>query len=207
MDDFIAFRSERDGGGIFVMGATGESVKRVTDAGFNPKWSPDQGNRLSIRASVVVTPDHHTGRASIAWTVDVSTGIKRQLADWDASQPEYSPHGYGIAYWALRFPGSQRDVFTMTAEGKDPVAVTNDAALDWNPVWSPDGHYLYFCSNRAGTMNLWRVAIDEKSGKTLGEAEAVTTPSEFVAHLSFARWLSPGIRQCSHSSIHRENGT
>ncbi|MEK6320929.1 MAG: hypothetical protein AABN33_04525, partial [Acidobacteriota bacterium] len=37
----IAFRSERGGGGIFVMGATGESVKRLTDFGFNPAWSPD----------------------------------------------------------------------------------------------------------------------------------------------------------------------
>jgi hypothetical protein len=32
----IAFRSERQGGGIFVMGRTGESAKRVTDRGYNP---------------------------------------------------------------------------------------------------------------------------------------------------------------------------
>src|SRR5262249_41472194 len=37
----IAFRSERSGGGLFVMGATGESVKRLTDFGFNPSWSPE----------------------------------------------------------------------------------------------------------------------------------------------------------------------
>ena len=37
----IAFRSSRQGGGIFVMGRTGESVRRLTDAGFNPAWSPD----------------------------------------------------------------------------------------------------------------------------------------------------------------------
>ena len=34
----IAFRSERDGGGIFVMGATGESPRRVVDAGYYPDW-------------------------------------------------------------------------------------------------------------------------------------------------------------------------
>lgn len=28
----IAFRSERDGGGLFVMGATGESIRRITSA-------------------------------------------------------------------------------------------------------------------------------------------------------------------------------
>jgi serine/threonine protein kinase len=37
----IAFRSEREGGGIFVMGATGESAKRLTDFGYHPAWSPD----------------------------------------------------------------------------------------------------------------------------------------------------------------------
>ena len=37
----IAFRSEREGGGIFVMGRTGESVRRLTDGGYNPAWSPD----------------------------------------------------------------------------------------------------------------------------------------------------------------------
>ena len=37
----IAFRSERDGGGIFIMGASGESVMRLTDFGYNPSWSPD----------------------------------------------------------------------------------------------------------------------------------------------------------------------
>src|SRR6202022_848858 len=43
----IAFRSEREGGGIFVMGATGESVRRLTDFGFNPAWSPD-GSEIPV---------------------------------------------------------------------------------------------------------------------------------------------------------------
>src|SRR3990172_6110360 len=41
----IAFRSERGGGGIFVMGSTGESVKRLSDFGFDPAWSP-HGSRI-----------------------------------------------------------------------------------------------------------------------------------------------------------------
>src|SRR6185295_18626878 len=40
---YVAFRSERDGGGVFVMGASGESVRRVSDRGlaYHPAWSPD----------------------------------------------------------------------------------------------------------------------------------------------------------------------
>ena len=39
--EFIAFRSERDGGGLFVMGRTGESVRRLTRQGYQPAWFPD----------------------------------------------------------------------------------------------------------------------------------------------------------------------
>ena len=43
--------------------------------------------------------------------------------------------------------------------------VTNDIAVDWSPVWSPDGRWLYFSSDRNGTMSLWRVAIDQTTGR------------------------------------------
>jgi dipeptidyl aminopeptidase/acylaminoacyl peptidase len=36
-------------------------------------------------------------------------------------------------------------------------------------------------------MNLWRVAIDERTGKALGEPEPVTTPSNWSGMMSFAR--------------------
>jgi Tol biopolymer transport system component len=58
--------------------------------------------------------------------------------------------------------------------------------VDWNPVWSPDGRYLYFASDRGGSMNLWRIPIEESTGQVLGTAEPVTTPSSNSAFLSFA---------------------
>lgn len=69
------------------------------------------------------------------------------------------------------------------------MRVTNDPAIDWNPVWSPDGNYLYFSSDRGGSMNFWRVPIEEKSGKVLGEPEPVTTGGGAATrqHLSISR--------------------
>jgi Tol biopolymer transport system component len=64
------------------------------------------------------------------------------------------------------------------------VPVTSDDAIDWNPVWSPDGRYLYFSSNRGGSMNLWRIAIDERSGAVVGQPEPLMAPSLFAGHLS-----------------------
>jgi Tol biopolymer transport system component/serine/threonine protein kinase len=182
--EHIAFRSDREGGGIFVMGATGESVKRLTDFGYNSAWSPD-GKEIACADEGIIEPTSRVKAKSQLWAVNVGTGAKRLVTNIDAVQPNWSPHGYRIAYQGRR-NGTQRDIFTIAADGGEPVEVTNDPATDWNAVWSPDGKYLYFVSDRGGSMNLWRVAIEEKTGKVLGTPESVTTPSPYVAHLSFS---------------------
>lgn len=182
----IAFRSERDGGGIFLMGATGESVRRLTNFGFNPSWSPD-GKHLVVAEEGI---DQPLGRiaASRLWIVNIDDGSKKKVGTDDAVQPSWSPHGYRIAYWGLPIEGSgQRDISTISATGGDIVRVTNDKAVDWSPIWSPDGKYLYFSSDRGGSMNLWRVSIDEKTGKTTGEFESITTPSRWSSQLSISK--------------------
>jgi Tol biopolymer transport system component len=181
----IAFRSERGGGGIFVMGATGESVRRLSDAGNNPSWSPD-GRQIVVATEAVDQPLGRTGISEL-WTIDVATGGKRLLFAGDAVQPSWSPHGDRIAFWAIPKTTAQRDIWTISASGGAPVAVTQDPQLDWNPVWSADGKFLYFASDRGGSMNLWRIAIDEKTGKTSGEPRALTTPSLSSGHFSISR--------------------
>ena len=178
----IAFRSERDGGGLFVMGATGESVRRVTDFGFNPAWSPD-GSRLAFGTESVDDP---YGRMAISalWTVDLQSGKETRLLNTDAVQPRWSPDGKRIAFWSNI--GGQRDISTVAATGGDAVAVTLDAHTDWSPTWSPDGRWLYFSSDRGGSMDLWRVAIDSSSGKTDGEPQRVTGGVRAVGHAGFS---------------------
>jgi Tol biopolymer transport system component len=182
----IAFRSEREGGGIFVMGATGENVKRLTDFGYNPTWSPD-GREIVCTTGGFEAPEY-LFRGSQLSIVNVATGAKRVIGKLKSVfQPQWSPHGHRIAYWALRDEHEQLDIWTVSPAGGEPVEVTNDAATDWNPVWSPDGQYLYFSSDRGGSRNLWRVRIDEETGKIRGSFQPVTTPSPFSWLISFSR--------------------
>jgi Tol biopolymer transport system component len=183
----IAFRSERDGGGIFVMGATGENVRRLTDFGFHPAWSPD-GTEIVCATANFVLPNALNSAADQLFVVTVATGAKRLVAEArDAHQPRWSPHGSRIAYWARRAGASERDLWTIATSGGQPVPVTNDAATDWNPVWSDDGHSLYFASDRSGSMNLWRIPLDEASGEVLGPPEAITTPSSYSGWFSISQ--------------------
>ena len=181
----IAFRSERQGGGIYVMGATGESAKRITPSGFRPAWSPD-GKQI-VFCSQDFAQVQNRGDFSELWTVNVLSGQTHQLTrrPLDAIQPNWSPNGKRIAAWSA--PIAPRDIVTISAESGESVPVTNDPYMDWSPSWSPDGKFLYFASDRSGSMNLWRVAIDEESGKVLGEPEPITTPSRWTGYFSFSR--------------------
>jgi Tol biopolymer transport system component len=91
-----------------------------------------------------------------------------------------------LAYWGVH-RGGQRDLWTVAADGGDSVLVTDDAAVDWNPIWAPDGRSLYFASDRSGSMNLWRVPIDEQTGQVQGSPEPLTTPAAWSGYLSFSR--------------------
>jgi eukaryotic-like serine/threonine-protein kinase len=182
----IAFRSERDGGGIFVSGATGESVRRIADEGFNPAWSPD-GSAIVYSTLRFLQPDALFTYASHLAVADVTTGVSRTLTPEGVLplQPHWSPSGHRIAYWAVA--GGVRNIWTIPANGGAPVPVTQDVHLDWNPVWSADGRLLYFASDRGGSMNLWRVPLDERSGAVLGAPEPMTTPSPYSGFISVSR--------------------
>src|SRR6185295_3986066 len=180
----IAFRSERAGGGLFVMRATGKSPHRLTEFGYNPAWSPD-GREIAFATEGIADPLQRKHNSQL-WVVDVATGDKRLVGDDDAVQPSWSPHGRRIAYWGLPTGSAQRIIWTLPAAGGEPVQVTHDDHVNWNPLWSPDGRYLYFVSDRNGSMNVWRVAIDEASGRTQGEPEAVTSSSLSLGLLSLS---------------------
>jgi dipeptidyl aminopeptidase/acylaminoacyl peptidase len=112
--------------------------------------------------------------------VPASGGAPRKIVDGDGVQPSFSPSGEHIVYWSNN--GGQRDIFVTPARGGKTIAVTSDAAIDWSPVWSPDGRFIYFASDRGGAMNVWRVAVDA-DGTPTSPLEPVTSGVNAAAAL------------------------
>jgi serine/threonine protein kinase len=98
----IAFRSERGGGGIYVMGATGENARLVVGEGYNPSWSPD-GQEIVYSTQSGSSIFNRVIIGSQIWIINLQTNVKRQVAAGpDAVQPCWSPNGHRLAFWGLR---------------------------------------------------------------------------------------------------------
>lgn len=179
----IAFRSEREPAGIYVMGATGENPRRISEFGYSPSWSPD-GSKIVVSTSYQDFPSVKS--PSALWVIDVVSGNKKLWTESVALQPSWSPDGNRIAFWYTENRG-KRIVATIAAAGGEPVDLASDSNTNWNPVWSPDGKFLYYASDKNGSMAFWRAPIDPFTGRAVGDHEIVPTPAKFNRHLSFSR--------------------
>ena len=194
VDDRIAFRSDHDGGGIFLLEPKSGRISRLTNFGFYPAWSPD-GSQIVFSTETFNDPaEAEAIQPSSLYIVDVKSKLIRRVEPSeptrDALQPAWSPHGKMIAYWGTAH-GGKRNIWVISPKASrygaaKPVRITNDTWTDWNPIWSRSGRYLYFSSDRGGSMNIWRLRIDEGSGKVLSAPEPVTTPSSYSGWAVFA---------------------
>ncbi|MDO8991227.1 MAG: hypothetical protein Q7U91_16500 [Sideroxyarcus sp.] len=62
-----------------------------------------------------------------------------------------------IIYTALR--PANMDIYLFDAPGKAPRRLTEHPALDYNAVFSPDGRWVVFCSERRGNPDLYALDL------------------------------------------------
>lgn len=147
-------------------------------------WSVDLENRLLSLYSKGMNPELIDGEAAFycvrrgssnrleIWKIDYSTGMETPIvvnSKMNFSTPTLSPDGKWLAfvggtilYYDESHYYTNTDIYVCKADGTDFRQLTNFYSDDLSPVWSRDGKYIYFVSQRgseAGIANVWRLTF------------------------------------------------
>jgi TolB protein len=176
---FTLHVTDPDGDGGKVALASPESI-------ISPAWSPD-GKKLAYVS-------FETQKAAV-WVQDVTSGERRMVANFRGSNsaPAWSPDGQRMVVTLSQDGPAQLYVISASGTGAPSRLVTSNA-IDTEAVYSPDGRYVYFVSDRGGGPQVYRV------GSGGGAAERIT----FTGDYNISPAVSPDGKQLAY--IARQGG-
>ena len=71
--------------------------------------------------------------------------------------PNLSPDGQRLAFAWNGGSGSYFSLYVKVVGTEESLRLTNPTALDFNPVWSPDGRYIAFCRILPGQTGIYLI--------------------------------------------------
>jgi Tol biopolymer transport system component len=182
----IVFRSEREGGGLYVVPVLGGNERKIAPFGAHARWSPDGSTILFDRAvaSLNTLPMFYLVRLDGNQPREILADF---LKDLPVTKPVYAawhPDGRRISVWAYH-PRLGPGLWTFPVEGGPGVRSApapevqkgiSDAGLTLGRfAWAPAGNALYFEGTSRGVSNLWKFSVDAKSLRWTAGPERLTT--------------------------------
>jgi hypothetical protein len=190
----LAFTAQREGKDVlYLLDVASRNVKRRLDlpleAAWGPSWSPDD--------SKIVFSGTKGGLTDL-YIVDADGKNLQQLTNdqYGDLQPSWSPDGTKIAFATDR--GPQTDL-TRLRIAKWRIAIIDlatkaidvlpdQAGLNLNPQWAPDGSSVAFISDRTGVANVFLFDLrDRKHYQLTNVLGGVSAITEYSPAISWAR--------------------
>lgn len=163
-----AFLVDVAGGDPRPLGISLQSLGTTADV-FDAVFSPD-GERVAC----VLRADSSWNLAEVRLADFSVHTLIEALPAFPLARPAYGPDGKGIAYvW-------QGDLWWIPTKGGVPIRLTEGAAVESDPAFSPDGKWLAFASDSTGYANLWLARLETAQGTAI-RADDSPYPAPFLA--------------------------
>jgi len=202
----IVFRSERDGGGIYLISALGGGQERLlAPRGRNPRFSPD-GSRIAYWTGIVVGKPLGVQAAQGSLFVMAPSGgtpISISSRFVSAGCPIWSPDGkylffYGNPESLWPHTATDSDWWVVSREGGKPVKTGAFGALTMQQIESrfPSvvplatqwiENLIFFYARLGDSVNLWQVPITSGTWQVVGPAQRLTSGSGLEIRPSLAK--------------------
>jgi serine/threonine protein kinase/Tol biopolymer transport system component len=178
----VVFRSERNGGGIYVAEVTGGGERLLVPGGRNPRFSPDGGSV----AYWVGDPDETAASGQLFLLSVADRSSVRLAADFkDARLPVWSSDGQFILFTGCRTgdqPMPACSEWWVTSRDGTRIQNTGSLALlrseQIHPIDEIGGWYrdmVLFSGRRGTTTSLWELAIPRTSLRGEGKPRQLTS--------------------------------
>ncbi|MFZ5477469.1 MAG: BamA/TamA family outer membrane protein [Myxococcota bacterium] len=138
---------------VFLYDVEKKSTKALTNGqrARDPAFSPD-GSRM-----VVVTNEAQVNQLAVLTVDGQLRPLTANVEPVQYGTPRFSPDGRQIAVSVWQ--DGTRDLWLYSADGQPRRRLTWDAAIDRDPVWSADGRWLFFTSDRGGKTDVHAVEL------------------------------------------------
>jgi Tol biopolymer transport system component len=161
-------------------------------------WSRDG---RTILGDCRIAPGQPMGICSIPAPGQDAVEPSLKILLHDASRnlygPRLSPDQRWVSFVAVDVKGSTTSqLFAAPVDGGPWVPLTDGRSFADKPRWSPDGHALYFVSDRNGYLNLNGRKFDAEAGGPVGDVFPVTSFE------NSRRGLPPNIAQIEFAVTH-----
>jgi len=147
---------------VWTMNPDGSAQKQITDSPVDKNhiaWYPDGKHILVSSNEGAPYKVNIVTKSSIIVSLPV-TGMQDAVV---------SPDGKNIVFsLSIDDDRDNNHIWLIDSDGNNLRKLTNKGGLQHEPVWSPDGKWIYFLSKTSGQAHdIWRVSIDGKSTEQL----------------------------------------